>query len=188
VTILGESGSGKSSLIDILIGIRKPSEGSIEWGCTKNHPNCYCHGEIGFVPQKYNLIRGSLRENILLGRGGIEDFEIIRLMNLLGLSNLLSDSVEGLDTQIGDGAKQLSGGEAQRIALIAALISRPKILVLDEATSALDVENQRLVMEYLEKELHEITLIMVTHQPNHYQESWSTLHLRHGCVSAIKKE
>ena len=188
VVILGESGSGKSSLIDILIGIRKPSEGSIEWGCSKNHPNCYCHGEIGFVPQKYNLIRGSLRENILLGRDGIEDFEIIRFIDLLGLSSLLSDCVEGLDTQIGDGAKQLSGGEAQRLALIAALISRPKILVLDEATSALDAENQKLVKKYFEKELHEITLIMVTHNPHHYRDSWSTLHLRHGCVSVMKKE
>lgn len=179
--IIGESGAGKSTLLDVLLGLRSISSGKIRFGCSMNmHPDCYSQGIIGFMPQQFGLIRGSIRDNVLLGRSNFSDDQILELLLRLGLSDLLASCKSGLDTLIGDGAKQVSGGEAQRIVLASALISSPKILIMDEGTSALDVKNQDLVMEYLTTFMPNVTLIVVAHQIATIKKFDQVLHLQDG--------
>jgi ABC-type bacteriocin/lantibiotic exporter with double-glycine peptidase domain len=179
--IVGESGAGKSTLLDALLGLRSISSGMIRYGCSETtHPNCYSQGVIGFMPQQFGLIRGSIRENVLLGRNKISDDEILNLLLRLGLSDMLTSCRSGLDTLIGDGAKQVSGGEAQRIVLASSLISSPKILIMDEGTSALDTKNQDLVMDYLATFMPTITLIVVAHRTTTVKKFDQVLHLQDG--------
>jgi ABC-type multidrug transport system fused ATPase/permease subunit len=186
--IIGESGAGKSTLLDVLLGLRSISSGKIRFGCSMNmHPDCYSQGIIGFMPQQFGLIRGSIRDNVLLGRSNFSDDQILELLLRLGLSDLLASCKSGLDTLIGDGAKQVSGGEAQRIVLASALISSPKILIMDEGTSALDVKNQDLVMEYLTTFMPNVTLIVVAHQITTIKKFDQVLHLQDGEMLSKRK-
>lgn len=184
-SILGESGSGKSTLVDVLLGLRQPTNGSVRYGCNSNGgPNGVSSLVIGFVPQRVNLIRGTIRDNVLLGRNNIKDDEIINTMKKLGLKDFLASCVDGLNTTIGVGSKLISGGEAQRIAIASALISSPHILILDEATSALDEKNQRLVSNLLDREYPDVTIIRVTHRLSELSDSQQILIFENGHLKA----
>jgi len=184
-SIIGDSGSGKSTLVDVLLGLRYPTSGSVRYGCNSGGKL----GEvstlvIGFVPQRINLIKGTIRDNVLLGRVGIKDEEIITIMKKLGLGNFLASCEHGLDTIIGVGSKLISGGEAQRIALASALISSPRILILDEGTSALDERNQRLVSDLLDKDYPGMTIISVTHRLSELSSSQQILIFENSHIKA----
>ena len=167
VGIVGASGAGKTTFVDILLGLLPPKNGSI---CVDGK-NIYddisswlCN--IAYVPQTIYLIDGSIRENIALGIPADEVSEE-RIKAALKMAEL-SDFVETLpakaDTRVGERGALLSGGQKQRIGIARALYSNPSVLVLDEATSALDNETEKSITSTILKLKGEITIISIAHR------------------------
>lgn len=163
--IVGTNGSGKSSIIQLILRLYEPSEGIITYCGTdiRDLDIAEYRGLFSQVEQKVFLFNATVRENISLYQEVSED-RLIEAAKLLGVSEFLSDLPDGLDTAAGvDGAK-LSGGERQKLAALRAWAKPHKILILDEATNNLDGESERLLNEFiLQQRSNEITLI-VTHR------------------------
>lgn len=167
IGIIGESGSGKTTFLNLLLGLIEPSEGIIEIDGVKisKEDNLLNSIKFAIVPQDIFLIDSSIKENISL-EDKDENIDFDHLDNVINKSNL-SDFVaylpKGLDSLTGERGSTISGGERQRIGLARALYSRPQILILDEATSSLDKKNKNMIMNTVYN-LKDITTIIVTHQ------------------------
>lgn len=168
IGIIGPSGSGKSSLLNLLLGLINPTSGSLLIGnkvlTKENYHNLRTH--IGFVPQEVFLIDESLEENIAFGTPPNEiDHELLSMAcKKANLDDLISNLSEGIKAKVGERGSLLSGGQRQRISIARALYNKPSILILDEATSALDNETEKHIINSLD-ELKEdvVTTIIVTH-------------------------
>ena len=168
IGIIGATGSGKSTVVEILTGISKPTEGDISVDGKPIFSNVRGWQKlIGFVPQKIFILDESLRNNILFGLDNkkyTED-QILSLIKKLSLEILLKRLPNGLDGNLGEDGINLSGGEIQRIGLCRALIHDPEILFLDEATSSLDVNTESQILDEL-KIFKEKTIISIAHRIN----------------------
>tara|TARA_B100001059_G_C17831135_1_gene584769 strand:- start:1330 stop:3045 length:1716 start_codon:yes stop_codon:yes gene_type:complete len=167
IGIKGESGQGKSTLIDILLGLLLPIEGKvlIDGENIINVKNSFW-SIIGTVSQNVSLIESSLRDNLTLGNIKVNDKKLIKILNDVNLSSLLSSFSGGLDHIINENSSNISGGQKQRIAIARALVSDPQILILDEATSSLDKENENNVINViseLKKKNKNLTIIVISH-------------------------
>jgi ABC-type multidrug transport system fused ATPase/permease subunit len=162
IGIIGESGGGKSTLVDMILGLNLPTEGEILVDGQKlSMQNLSSwRREIGYIPQTIYLFEGTVAENITFGRE-YDEAKIIELLKRVKLSETL---VEGEKTEVGEGGKLLSGGQRQRVAIARALYSDPNILVLDEATSALDSRIEQDIMEEIYALCEEKTLIIISHK------------------------
>ena len=161
--IVGKSGSGKSTLVDMILGLRDKSSGTISINDEElNGKEINVSKLFGIVPQEVYVMDASLRDNILLGRVDISDSRILQVMRVCNLSALLNDK-NGLDQMLGSSGRQLSGGEKQRLGLVRALISEPKVLLLDEATSALDPESKDIFINSLFDSRDNRIIVMITH-------------------------
>ena len=168
IGIIGPSASGKSTIIEILTGISKPTKGSITVDDNSIFSNIRgWQNLIGFVPQKIFILDESLRNNILFGLDNKKypDEKIISMIKKLSLENLLKRLPNGLDGNLGEEGINLSGGEIQRIGLCRALIYNPEILFLDEATSSLDANTESQILDEL-KLFKEKTIISIAHRIN----------------------
>ncbi len=168
IGIIGSSGSGKSTVVEILTGISEQPEGSITVDGKSIFSNMRgWQNLIGFVPQKIFILDDSLRNNILFGLDNNKylDDQIILIIKKLSLENLLKRLPNGLDGNLGEEGINLSGGEIQRIGLCRALIYDPEILFLDEATSSLDINTESQILDEL-KVFKEKTIISVAHRIN----------------------
>ena len=143
VAIVGSSGVGKSTFVDLLLGIISPTSGEIKIS-GENPQTAILHfsGEISYMSQDSSLFHGTIRDNILLGRTNFSDNEIYEAIESANGSEILSNLPDGLGTYLGESGFGLSGGQLQRLALARALLSRPKILILDEPTSSLDTNSE----------------------------------------------
>ena len=163
--IVGPSGIGKTTLLQILLGINEDYKGSIRVGgvdLREIDKDTYL-SSISYVAQEPMLMNLSLRENILFGRQ-LSDEEIFSVLDTVRLGEKLNNLSDGLDFRIGERGQLLSGGERQRLAIARALIGRPKILILDEASSALDEATERNIYASLRKAAQDTTIIAVTHR------------------------
>jgi ABC-type multidrug transport system fused ATPase/permease subunit len=162
IGIIGESGGGKSTLVDMILGLNLPTEGEILVDGQKlSMQNLSSwRREIGYIPQTIYLFEGTVAENITFGRE-YDEAKIIELLKRVKLSETL---LEGEKTEVGEGGKLLSGGQRQRVAIARALYSDPNILVLDEATSALDSRIEQDIMEEIYALCEEKTLIIISHK------------------------
>ena len=170
IGIIGESGSGKSTFIDILIGLNLPTNGTIlidNQKLTRQNLISW-RKQVGYIPQTIYLFDGTVGENIVFGR----EYNQERLIDILQKVNLweLFNGKDGLDTQVGEMGKLLSGGQQQRIAIARALYSSPDILVLDEATSALDLKIEQSIMKEIYALCKDKTLIIISHNENILKE------------------
>ncbi|MCL6270907.1 type I secretion system permease/ATPase [Sansalvadorimonas sp. 2012CJ34-2] len=166
VAILGRMGSGKTSLIKLLMGFYEPTSGNISLdGIDQRQidPAVIRKG-IGYVPQSVQLLSGTIRENIEMGRHGFSDDDVVRAARLAGLGELISHSPNGLEYQVGEAGRNLSGGQVQAVGLARALLGDPGILIMDEPTSAMDNRTEAQVCENLRQICQNRTLIMVTHR------------------------
>ena len=166
ILLYGNSGSGKSTFLDLLLGLHQDFQGSIllngvePFLAIRNFDNM-----LGYVPQKVNLIRGSIRENIALFECETDvDSKILEALKLAGLSDFVASLPEGLDTLIYGQGNNFSGGQVQRFGIARALFRDPKLLILDESTSALDPETETLVMDTISKLPKSLSIIFVSHK------------------------
>ncbi len=167
VAFIGPSGAGKTTMVDIMLGVLKPQKGCVKVDGS-NIADCMdaWHKKVGYIPQNIYLMDESLRRNIAFGvpESEIDDEKVWRVIREAQLENVVKDMDDGLDTVIGEMGVRLSGGQRQRIGIARALYREPEILVLDEATSALDTETERAVMEAIDSLHGKMTLIIIAHR------------------------
>ena len=164
IAITGESGGGKSTLIDIITGIHKPVSGKIyidDAVLTDKNIRSW-RMKIGYIPQSIYLFDGTVAENVAFGSAPDND-KIIKALQRANIWDFLSQR-EGLNTLVGEDGIQLSGGQQQRIGIARALYDDPEILVLDEATSSLDNENEKKIMDEIYNISEKKTLIVIAHR------------------------
>jgi ABC-type multidrug transport system fused ATPase/permease subunit len=167
VAIIGASGAGKTTMVDIILGLLEPQEGKI----TVDGIDIWTHMEswhqsIGYIPQSIYLMDDTIRANIAFGvpESDINDDAIAEALVEAQLDQFVASLPEGLDTVIGDRGVKLSGGQRQRIGIARALYRNPEVLILDEATSALDNETEREVMAAIDGLHGQRTMIVIAHR------------------------
>ncbi|KAG5535024.1 hypothetical protein RHGRI_022959 [Rhododendron griersonianum] len=165
-TLVGGSGSGKSTVIALLQRFYDPMGGEIclDGVAIDKLQLKWLRSQMGLVSQEPALFATSIKENILFGKEDGDMEEIIAAAKASNAHNFISQLPQGYDTQVGEGGFQMSGGQKQRIAIARALIKAPRILLLDEATSALDSESERVVQEALDNAAVGRTTIIIAHR------------------------
>ena len=165
VGLVGASGAGKSTVLDVISGLLSPAEGQVlvdginladldikEW-----------QPQIGLVLQATPLFFGSISDNIAVGEK--PDLEQVKIAaTLASAMSFIQELPDGFATNIGDGGVKLSGGQRQRLAIARAIYKNPSVLILDEATSALDIVNEKAVIETIRSLKGKMTIIIVTHK------------------------
>ncbi|KAI4335103.1 hypothetical protein L6164_013782 [Bauhinia variegata] len=164
--LVGQSGSGKSTVISLIERFYDPQVGEVLIdGINIIEYQLKCiRKKIGLVSQEPVLFSCSIKENIAYGKDGATDEEIRAAAELANAAKFIDKLPQGLDTSVGERGTQLSGGQKQRIAIARAILKDPKILLLDEATSALDAESERVVQETLERIMINRTTLIVAHR------------------------
>jgi ATP-binding cassette subfamily C protein LapB len=160
-------GSGKSSLIKILSGLYKPTQGSLYLDGVDVHQLApeYVREAIGYLPQDVRLFNGTLRENLTLGLPTPSDSRILAAARLTGLEPSIQAHPKGLELMITEGGKGLSGGQRQLVGLTRLLLAQPKIMLLDEPTASMDGQLEGRVMSHLFQEIDKDSLlVVVTHK------------------------
>lgn len=167
IGISGRTGSGKTTLIHIILNLLKPVSGAIYFDDETNLNNSNWIKKFGYVSQQTHIYSGTLLNNIAVGElpHEINFNKINDLIKTFKFKEDINNFSEGLNTNTGNSGQLLSGGQKQKIALIRTLYFNPKILILDEATNQLDIENERLILNYIKKLVKEnqLTVIIISH-------------------------
>ncbi len=163
---IGPSGAGKTTFVDLILGILTPQKGSICVDGTDIHEALRSwHEKIGYIPQTIYMLDDTIRNNIAFGDAGeIDDARVWEALRQAQLEDFIKGLEDGLDTVIGEAGVRLSGGQRQRIGIARALYRRPEVLVLDEATSALDNETEAAVMEAIDRLQGKMTMFIIAHR------------------------
>lgn len=165
--LLGPSGAGKTSLVDLVLGLYRPTAGRVLVDdCPLEEFDLHAwRTGIGYVPQEFVLLHDTIRANVTLGDETLTDADVLRALEQAGAAALVAELPEGLDTRVAEGGARFSGGERQRIALARALVRRPQLLILDEITSALDEETACEVAAQIRALVGTTTVLAITHRP-----------------------
>ncbi|WP_179020350.1 ABC transporter ATP-binding protein [Winogradskyella forsetii] len=166
VALVGQSGSGKSTIANLVTRFYDVNEGSIsiDGENIKDITKHSLRRLMGLVTQDSILFNDSIKNNILLGKEDATDEEIVTALKIANAWEFVKDLPKGIDTNIGDSGGKLSGGQKQRLSIARAVLKNPPIMILDEATSALDTESERLVQDALEKMMKNRTSIIIAHR------------------------
>lgn len=166
VAFVGSSGSGKTTIVNLLPRFYDIEEGNIEINGidVREYSLKQYRQYIGMVPQDTFLFSGTIADNIGFGKEGVSFEEIVEASKMANAYNFIKDLEKGFDTEVGERGVLLSGGQKQRIAIARALIQNPAIMILDEATSALDTESEKLVQEALDKLMVGRTTFVIAHR------------------------
>lgn len=168
IAVLGTVGSGKSTLIKVMSGLFKPSQGSAYLdGMDMTHlAHEFVREHLGYLPQDVRLFQGTLRENLTLGLPSPSDSQIMRAASMTGLDRVIQAHPKGLELEISEGGRGLSGGQRQLVGLTRMLLLQPKIMLLDEPTASMDGQLEMRVMQHLFEEVRpDSALVVVTHKP-----------------------
>lgn len=167
VGIVGPSGAGKTTFVDILLGLMKATSGDILVDGVSIYDNVRAwQANLAYVPQEIYLIDGTLRENIALGFTAeeIDDARVEQVLRMAELYDFVRELPEGICTNVGERGVKLSGGQRQRIGIARALYAKPEVLVLDEATSALDDATEKSITDTILKLKGNLTIISIAHR------------------------
>lgn len=167
IGVIGESGSGKTTFLNLILGLIEPIKGTIEVDGLNVHSNVKgWQSNIGYVPQSVYLIDDSIRNNIAFGISPdkIDNNLLQEVIKMSRLESLVSKSDNGVDFVVGDRGNNLSGGQAQRVGIARALYHQPTVLVLDEATSSLDSSTEKLIIDTVKNLKGKLTIVLVTHK------------------------
>ncbi len=178
--VVGPSGAGKTTLVDICLGLLTPQEGKVVKSKQSTETN------VSYVPQETNLISGTLVSNVALewNESEISETKVREAIHAAQIDGLLTgeDSIESL---LGDGAASVSGGQKQRIGLARALYRNPGFLVLDEATSALDSETERAVMDSVDRLRGKATVLIVAHRLSTVKDVDQVIYMEDGNIKGV---
>ena len=167
VAILGRIGSGKSTILRLIGGLYRPSDGLVDVDgvdLRQLDPGDF-RLNVGYVPQDSRLFNGTLRDNVLLGRPGADATRLAAVARLTGLARVAEGHPLGWDLPVGESGSLLSGGQRQLVALTRSLITEPRILLMDEPTSSMDAQSELAFLRQLHESARGCTLVMVTHRP-----------------------
>jgi ATP-binding cassette subfamily B protein len=186
--IIGGIGTGKSTIIKILMKYQIPKEGAVYYN---GRPYSDISAEeirtiIGYVPQTPILFNRSIYENITYNNTAVTEQEVVDLMNRLGLSEMLSKFPEGLQTNVGNGGTKLSGGQRQIVWILRVMLQNPEVVILDEPTSALDENTKPIVQRMLEQIIKDKTTIMITHDEFLHKMADTIIELKDGKFTTVK--
>jgi ABC-type multidrug transport system fused ATPase/permease subunit len=184
VALVGSSGAGKSTVMQLLLRYYKAAEGNIliDGKKIEDYNVTDLRRKMAIVPQDVIMFGGSIRENIAYGDHNASESEIIEAAKKANAWNFISEFPEGLETIVGERGVKLSGGQRQRIAIARAILKNPAILLLDEATSALDAESERLVQEALNNLMEGRTSLIIAHRLATIREADNILVLDRGII------
>ncbi|WP_420602158.1 ABC transporter ATP-binding protein [Flagellimonas sp.] len=184
VALVGQSGSGKSTIANLVTRFYDVNEGEILIDDTniKDISKKSLRGLMGLVTQDSILFNDTVKNNIGLGKENATDDEIIAAAKIANAHNFIMELPDGYDTNIGDSGNKLSGGQKQRLSIARAVLKNPPIMILDEATSALDTESERLVQDALEKMMRNRTSIVIAHRLSTIQNADSIVVLSKGKI------
>lgn len=191
IALIGESGAGKTTMADVILGLLVPQYGKIKVDGTDifKHMNAW-HSNLGYIPQTIYLSDDTVRNNVAFGirEGEIDDKQVIDALKKAQIFEFVEGLGEGLDTYVGDRGVRLSGGQRQRIGIARALYHDPEILILDEATSALDNDTEAAVMEAIENLRGQKTMIIIAHRLTTIQKADVVYEVKDGKVVERNKQ
>ena len=188
IGFVGSTGAGKSTLIDIVLGILEPMRGVVTVdGNPIQSDLTGWHDIVGYVPQMIYLIDGSIRQNIALGLEPeeIDETALAEAVRGASLGELIEKLPSGLDTIIGESGVRLSGGQRQRVVIARALYRNPQVLIFDEGTSALDNATEREIIKAVEGLKGERTILMIAHRLSTVVNCDRIVMLEDGCIETI---
>lgn len=187
IALVGESGGGKSTLVNLLLGLYRPSAGhmSVLGHRVQDLTAARLRASVGVVFQEPYLFSGTIRENIAYGKPGASEEEIISVAKRANAHTFIEAFPDGYDTIIGERGLKLSGGQKQRVAVARAMLKDAPILVLDEATSALDTKSERAVQAGLEELMKDRTTLIIAHRLSTIADVDTIITLDNGAIDEI---
>jgi ATP-binding cassette, subfamily B, bacterial PglK len=174
VSFVGPSGAGKTTIIDVILGVLEPDSGVVQMqGHAPLTAVKLWPGAIGYVPQDVMISNGTIRQNVCLGYAinEVSDGDVWQALEVAQLAEFIRELPEGLDTPVGDRGTKLSGGQRQRLGIARAMFTKPKLLVLDEATSSLDGTTEANISEAVHNLKGGVTIVMIAHRLSTVKES-----------------
>ncbi|MCM4170932.1 ABC transporter ATP-binding protein [Arenibacter sp. TNZ] len=182
VALVGQSGSGKSTIANLMTRFYDVNEGEIKIDGIdiRDFTKTSLRGLMGLVTQDSILFNDTVKNNIGLGKENATDEEIVAAAKIANAHDFISELPQGYNTNIGDSGNKLSGGQKQRLSIARAVLKNPPIMILDEATSALDTESERLVQDALEKMMQNRTSIVIAHRLSTIQNADTIVVLQKG--------
>lgn len=187
VAIIGPSGAGKTTVVDIMLGLIVPTEGQVNvGGFDPQELVSAIPGIISYVPQRPGLVSGTIAENVALGLSSDEiDYELVTsALEQAHLTEFIDSLPEGIHTSVGKQGDALSGGQIQRLGLARALYEKPRLIILDEATSALDAGSEAFISSSLDALAGDVTVIVIAHRLSTVQHSDVVYLMEDGLVTA----
>lgn len=166
IALVGETGSGKSTIVNLICRFYEPREGRIliDGKDIKERSQGWIHHNLGYVLQTPHLFSGSVKDNIRFGRPDASDHEVMEAAKLVNAHDFITKLEQGYDTDVNEGGSRLSTGEKQLVSFARAVIANPKLFVLDEATSSIDTEKEKLIQDAIAKVLENRTSFVVAHR------------------------
>ncbi len=166
VAIVGETGAGKSTLVNLVCRFYEPTEGTvlIDGRDARDRSQLWLHSNIGYVLQTPHLFSGSIRDNLKYGNPDASDEEILEALRLVNAMPVIEKMDKGLDSDVGEGGDQLSVGEKQLLSFARALLADPKILILDEATSSVDTVTEKIIQNAIGTVIQGRTSFVIAHR------------------------
>ena len=184
VAIVGETGAGKSTLVNLACRFFEPTEGQvlIDGRDYRDRSQLWLHSNIGYVLQNPHLFSGSIRENIRYGRLDATDEEVEIAAKTVSADTVALKLENGWDSEVGEGGDKLSTGEKQLISFARAVLANPRIFVLDEATSSIDTHTEQLIQEAIDHLLHNRTSFLIAHRLSTIRKADLILVVRDGKI------
>lgn len=166
IALVGETGSGKSTIVNLLCRFYEPKSGKIliDGKDVRDRSVGWLHSNIGYVLQAPNLFSGTIRDNIRYGRQDASDEEVIAVAKLIHAHEFIMRLEHGYDSEVGEGGDRLSTGQKQLLSFARAILSNPSIVILDEATSSIDTESEKAIQHAITKLLENRTSFVVAHR------------------------
>ena len=184
IAIVGETGAGKSTLVNLVCRFYEPTEGRvlIDGRDARERSQLWLHSALGYVLQTPHLFSGTVRENLLYGNPDATDEQIARALELVSAADIVARLEKGLDNDVGEGGDLLSTGEKQLISFARAILADPKILVLDEATSSVDTMTEQKIQHAIDTIVRGRTSIVIAHRLSTVQNADCILVVKNGRI------